>query len=184
VFGFVKRKILQASNATALREIKQFRKFVSVSADDEMAGALVATAMAVKHLRETSLTTRRFPDSYLHGVQLADTAEQKGLLSLYLMEVIELHKTVKGSPNPSHGLLATGYSVVIHSVRAVARDPEIFVEGRLLWRDLMRGVNEYPSAYCDLWNATATDERIWGDLFIPAMLAPEWKGSPQLGVGR
>jgi hypothetical protein len=43
-------------------------------------------------------------------------------------------------------------------------------EGRLLWRELIRGVHGYPEAYRTLWKAEGSAEEIAHDLFVPGML--------------
>jgi hypothetical protein len=173
MLGFIKRKVQQRATATALRELQDQRRFLDEATPAEASVVLVSTALAAKFLRATPRTSLPFPEPYLQGVAVASEGEQRGQLSDYAVELMALHEAAAASSSPANELMATGMAVLINSVRAVAHGPTTLAEGRKLWRELMRGLPGYAETYRKLlgW---APDEALEQDLFVPAMLVPEW----------
>jgi hypothetical protein len=161
---------LQFSDVEALREMQAWRDCLKSAERSEVAAALAATAFAAKQLKALKLAWHPFPEKFLHGRTVVGCPEVRAGLALYVDELKRLHATARHSPDVLNRLAAPGLEILALSIQAVSQNRQLFVEGQNLWRELIRGVIEYPSVYRALIDPHAGAEEIADDLFLPAAL--------------
>jgi hypothetical protein len=153
-----------------LKDMQAWRDTFASAATTEVSAALAATAYAAKQLKHMRLAGQPFPDALLHGRCKADDAEAMARLAHYLDQVNRLRHMAEHSENPLNRLAAPGLEILALSLHAVSRGRRMLHEGQALWRELMRGVAEYPTVYRTLVNPAATAGEIADDLFLPGAL--------------
>jgi hypothetical protein len=164
------RRTFEPLDIDVLKDMQAWRDTFASASTTEVGAALAATAYAAKQLKRMRLSGQPFPDGFLHGRCKADDAEATARLALYAGYLKRLRDTAEHSENPLNRLAAPGLEILALSLHAVSRGRRALVEGRLLWRELMRGVVEYPTVYRTLVNPAATAGEIADDLFLPAAL--------------
>jgi hypothetical protein len=171
VFGI--RGALQAwSDSGAKKEADAFLSVLQVADDGEASLVLAGTAAATKLLRVTRHVSRPLPEKLLNGQALVVSPKDRASVSAYLLELISVHNTLCVSEKPRMQLVAPGVAVLMHSLRAVSRGPEFLVNGRLIWRELMRGLALFPETYREAFKPAATAEEVSAALYVPRMLVP------------
>lgn len=150
--------------------MQSWRDSLKFASRIELSAVLVATAFAAKTLKTTKLASQAFPENVLHGRQVAEGTEARKRLALYLDQVNLLRARMEHSAHRLSRLSIPGLEILVLSIGAVTQRRHLFVEGQMIWRELVRGVAEYPMVYRILLNPKASGDEIANDLFIPAAL--------------
>jgi len=156
-----------------LGEMQGWRDCFKSASRTDVSAALVSTAFAAKNLKATKLDSQSFPESFLHGRQVAESPEARRRLVLYADQVNLLRAGVEHSAHPLSRLAVPGLEVLVLSILAVSQTRRLFSEGQMLWRELVRGIAEYPITYRILLNSYSSADEIADDLFVPAALVGE-----------
>src|SRR5215467_5954948 len=160
-------RALQSPDAAVLGEMQAWRDSLGSAPRAEVAAVLVATAFAAKQLKPVKLASMPFPEALLHGRTVAGYAEARTALALYVDQVNQLRDVARSSPDRLDRLTAPGLEILALSIHAVSESRQLFLQGQCLWRELLRGVTEYPAVYRALLNPRAGAEQIADDLFLP-----------------
>src|SRR5262249_28116038 len=156
-----------------LRDMQDWRDHLGSAARAEVSAVLVATAFAVKILRRTRLASQSFPEGLLHGSRVAQGRTAKARLGSYLDQVNRLHARLEHAQHRLGGLAIPGIQIVAFSLAAVVHRGHLFREGQMLWRELVRGVADYPTVYRILLDPRCSADEVANDLFVPAALIRE-----------
>src|SRR5262245_48472404 len=163
-------RAVETSESELLREMQAWRDHLASAARAEVSAVLVATAFAVKMLRRTRLAAQSFPESLLHGSPVAESRPTKARLGSYLDQLNRLHAGLEHAPHCLGGLAIPGIQIVVFSLAAVVHRGHLFREGQMLWRELVRGVADYPEVYRILLDPQCSADEVANDLFVPAAL--------------
>jgi hypothetical protein len=161
---------LEGSQLELLREMQAWRDDLRSASRAEVSAVLVATAFAAKILKSTTLALQPFPEDFLHGRQLAEGREAQIRLASYLDQVNRLRANLEHSPHPLARLAMPGFQILVLSLGAVIHHRHVFSEGQMLWRELVRGVADYPKVYRILLNPRCSADEVADDLFVPTAL--------------
>ncbi len=128
---------------TAKKEQEDFLNLVREGTDNEMAQTLAAVGMVRQLLWGGKIIDGRFPEELFSG-SMPITDKARGELAMYLLKLNSLRNELSQSSDSNHQFFASGISVYIVTFRALTR-PELFVLGRQIWRELLRGSAGYES---------------------------------------
>jgi hypothetical protein len=159
-------------DVAVLKEMQAWRDSLASGSRSEVSAALVSTAFAAKQLKTMQLASQAFPESLLHGRTMASSTEAFAGITAYLGHVNRLRLAAEQSVNRLHRLAAPGLEILVLSIEAVVHRRQLFGEGQGLWRELVRGIADYPAVYRQLLEPKAGAEEIADDLFLPAALVP------------
>jgi hypothetical protein len=170
--GASAQRSFEAPDVGILRDLQGWRDALADADRAEACAALVATAFAVRQLKSLDLAGQAFPDGLLHGRTTAASPEALAALSAYVDQLNQLRRAAQQSDDRLHRLLAPGLEIVVLSIRALMHKRQLLLEGQALWRELTRGIADYPAVYRQLVAPDASAEQIADDLFLPAALVP------------
>jgi hypothetical protein len=159
----------KVGDKAANKEMDNFLAYLQVGTESEMAMILTATSLARQFLSTSKNISRPFPEEYFQGTTAID---QNAIveLSLYNMELINLRKKLVSSDHDGYQLLASGLGVLIHTFRALSI-PQLFPNGRILWKELLRGAGDYRECMREI-RPDLDDKEIDQLWPVPNMLAP------------
>lgn len=184
MLGFVKKKIGDWSEKQALEKMETFLRFIRSASGNEAAMTFLA-ASSVAAFAKQSAALRPFPADVLNGIRLADTPEEKGDLSFYILDLIQLQKQCMAAGTGKGHFMASGAVVLQHSVKAVQFPERLLAPGREMWKELMRGLDwigdtldrgddlEFQEVFSEVLQLRTAEEFF----FVPTMLVPDWKGA-------
>ena len=172
----LKRFLMYVSTKAGRRDSEKILEWLKCLTDGEVSASLCCASMARAWCGETKLLRGKFPEAEFRGEAPLDRAAA-GRISLYNMELVQVHKRLQNIPGDASEFTATGLTILIPSLRALA-DPELFAGGRQLWNELKRGTSGWsehleiiaphvafdPQKLAELWlfpNALAPDTSPW-----------------------
>ena len=154
-----------------LRDMQGWRDTLAAAERSEVGAALVSTAFAARSLKTIMLAAQGFPGGLLHG-RAAPTSGALAGLTAYVEQLCLLCSSAQRSPERLHRLAAPGLDIIGLSLQSVMHRRQLLAEGQALWRELVRGIPDYPVVYRQLLGPGAGAEEIADDLFLPAALVP------------
>jgi hypothetical protein len=166
------QRSFEALDVGALRNMQCWRDSLAAASRTEVSAALVATAFAARQLKAMEIAAQGFPENLLHGRVAAPSSETLVRLAAYVEQVNRLRFTAERSADRLTRLSAPGLEILVLSIQAVTQARQLLAEGQGLWRELVRGVADYPAVYRQLLDPAAGADEIADDLFLPAALAP------------
>ena len=96
------------------------------------------------------IAAQGFPESLLHGRAVAPSPDTLVRLTAYVEQVNRLRFTAEQSADRLTRLAAPGLEILVLSIQAVTQARQLLAEGQGLWRELVRGVADYPAVYRQL----------------------------------
>lgn len=168
-----KKLIYNATGKIARKEQESFLSLLRSGTDGELGMGLAAAALIRERLKNGAWVKGHFPDAAFLG-QRTISSDLTAALSAYTIELIHLRDTLVRSSNPVTNALGGGVTVYIASFRALTR-PELFVLGRAIWKELLRGAPHYLDAiaqYGSMLDANIPEEQARALFPAPNILAP------------
>jgi hypothetical protein len=122
-----------------------------------------------------------FPEECLSGEASSQSPDAFMQLSLYIMHLINLQKSVPDSP--AGQFMSGGFVILQFSVKAVQL-PACFPLGREIWSELTRGLrwiaveqtNEEWYEWGQMYQQVSKGASMYDFIYVPAMLVPTWRG--------
>ena len=135
MFGWVKKKVLQAGTDAAKNEIVRFIAGLKGASDQEL-GMMIAIATIIR-VNFTKMG-RIPPEALDFGIRRDNNTDYKcEVCAVYLVNAIKQFQSIGQQSD------AAGTMIWLHSVRSL-NDPEIRLLGREMWKELDRG---FPYAF-------------------------------------
>ena len=114
----------------------------------------------------------RFPEGEFRGIAPVDD-RAIDRLCWYNIRLIRMKREFQKMDGDPAALTATGLVILVLSFRALA-NPELFVDGRVIWRELKRGIGGWKEHMELIAPSLASEpERLTQLWLFPNALAPE-----------